>query len=72
MEQKIITDSSASGLNEKIVNLVREGWEPIGEHKAVEKHHQLRYAGMQHKDTTIQVEYSQTMRKRAPRIPIPD
>jgi hypothetical protein len=63
MEQKIITDSSASGLNQKISEMIAEGWVPVGSHAVVEKNHQLRYAGMQHKDTTILLEYSQTMRK---------
>jgi hypothetical protein len=63
MEQKIIKSSSISDLNTKMADMIAEGWEPIGEHKAVEKHHQLRYSGMQHKDTMVESEYSQTMRK---------
>lgn len=63
MEQKIITSNSAYELNEKMKEMIAEGWTPIGSHYVVEKNHQLRYAGMQHKDTTIQLEYSQTMRK---------
>ncbi len=63
MEQKIITSSSASGLNQKISDMQNDGWEPIGEHKVVVVHEQKRFAGTQHKDTTFQHEYSQTMRK---------
>jgi hypothetical protein len=63
MEQKIITSSSAHGLNTKMEEMIAEGWSPIGSHHVVEKHHQLRFAGMQHKDTTIELEYSQTMRR---------
>jgi len=61
MAQKIITARSAEELNEKMAKMIEEGWMPIGSHHVVEIHHQLRYAGMQHKDTMIQLEYSQTM-----------
>ena len=61
MKQIILTATSASKLNEKIENHIIEGWKPIGSHLVVEVHHQLRYAGMQHKDIVIEREYSQTM-----------
>lgn len=64
MEQKIITSRSASGLNEKIQQALNEGWELIGGHQVVQTHHQLRYSGMQHKDTQIENEYSQTIKKQ--------
>lgn len=65
MEQyKIVTSRDAGSLTTKINELIVEGWERIGSHQVVEKHHQLRYAGMQHKDTTIELEYSQTMIKK--------
>ena len=35
MEQKIITSRSASGLNSKIAEMQKEGWNTIGEHKVV-------------------------------------
>ena len=63
MEQKIITSKSANDLNAKIKEMIEEGWEPIGEHKVVEKFHQCQYAGTQHMRTIIELEYSQTMRK---------
>lgn len=63
MEQKIIKSETAEGLNQKIVDLVSEGWYTIGSHQVVEKSHQLQYAGMQHKRTLITSEYSQTMAK---------
>ena len=63
MKQKIITSRSASGLNSKITEMQKEGWEPIGEHKVVTIHSQNRFAGNQHKDTTYEIEYSQTMKK---------
>lgn len=63
MEQKIITSHTASGLNEKIKQMISEGWEPIGGHSVVQVTAQNRYSGMQHQDTIYEYEYSQTMRK---------
>lgn len=63
MEQIILTAGSASELNTKIKQMIEQGWEPIGPHQVVEVHHQLRYSGMQHKDTHVQSEYSQTVKK---------
>ena len=63
MEKKIITSSSASGLNQKIAEMQKEGWEPMGEHKVVVVHEQKRFAGMQHKDTTFQHEYSMSIQR---------
>jgi hypothetical protein len=63
-EQKIITSNSASVLNERINQLILQGYQPLGSHKVVETHHQLRYSGMQHHSTTIDLEYSQTMIKK--------
>ena len=68
MEQKIITSSSASGLNQKIAELQKEGWEPIGSHSVVVIHEQKRFAGTQHRDTIVEREYSQTMRRES--VPI--
>lgn len=67
MEQKIITAHSASELNSKLADLMKEGWKPIGPHQVVEVHHQLRYSGMQHKDTIVEREYSVSVqREHAP------
>lgn len=63
MEQKIITSHTTSGLNEKIKQMIAEGWEPVGGHSVVQVHAQNRYSGMQHKDTLYESEYSQTMKK---------
>jgi hypothetical protein len=63
MEQKVITDSSASGLNAKMKILIKEGWTPVGSHQVVTRNSQNRYSGMQHRDTQYESEYSQTMRK---------
>lgn len=63
MQQKVITAHSASELNTKIEKMIAEGWTPIGSHHVVETHHQMRFSGMQHKDTIIQFEYSQSVKK---------
>jgi hypothetical protein len=63
MEQMIITSHSASELNTKLKNMIEQGWQPIGSHCVVETHHQLRFAGNQHRDTIIEREYSQTIKK---------
>lgn len=63
MEHKIITSSSASGLNQKIAEMQKEGWETIGSHSVVVVHEQKRFAGTQHRDTIFEREYSQTMKK---------
>lgn len=63
MQQIILTASSASELNNQIKNMIEQGWTHVGSHQVVETNHQLRYSGMQHKDTLIQLEYSQTVKK---------
>lgn len=63
MEQKIITTRSASELNSRLADLMKEGWKPMGPHHVVEVHHQLRFSGMQHKDTIIEREYSVSVQR---------
>ena len=63
MEQIILTARSASELNTQIKDKIEQGWTPVGSHHVVEVHHQMRYSGMQHKDTMIDREYSQTVKK---------
>lgn len=63
MEQMILTSHSASDLNTKIRQMIEQGWKPVGSHQVVETHRQNRFAGMQHKDTIIEREYSQTIKK---------
>ena len=63
MEQKVITSSSAHGLNSKIKEMIDEGWEPIGSHQVITIHQQPRYRGNQLGDVQYEHEYSQTMRK---------
>ena len=63
MEYKILSSSSPEGLTEKINNLIKDGWKPMGSHQVVEQHRQNRYSGSQHNDTLIKHEYSITMVK---------
>jgi hypothetical protein len=65
MEQKIITSSSASGLNQKIAEMQKDGWEPIGSHSVVVVNEQKRFSGAQHSSTSFEHEYSQTMRRES-------
>lgn len=64
MEQIIIIERSADALNARIRLMIGEGWKPVGSHNVVTTHEQLRYSGMQHKDTVYTREYSQTMVKK--------
>ncbi len=63
MEQQVLTARSASELNAKIAYSIEQGFKPVGSHHVVETHHQMRFSGSQHKDTVIDLEYSQTVRK---------
>jgi hypothetical protein len=63
MEFKILVSHSVSGLNQQIKEHIFEGFKPVGGHQVVKKHEQLRFSGLQHKDTIIEVEYSQSMIK---------
>jgi len=63
MQYKILTSRCASGLSATIQDHIEQGWKPQGSHQVVETHRQNRFAGMQHKDTTIDLEYSQTITK---------
>jgi hypothetical protein len=63
MEYKVLTSSSPEGLTEKINNLIKNGWKPMGSHQVVEQHRQNRYSGSQHQDTLIKHEYSISMVK---------
>ena len=60
---KVLVSHSVSGLNQQIKEHLFEGWRTVGGHQVVKKHEQLRFSGLQHKDTIIEVEYSQSMIK---------
>ena len=62
-DYKILTDPNARALAHAVQEYIELGWTTVGGHSVVEKHHQLQYAGMQHKNTTIRSEYSQTIIK---------
>ena len=61
--QKVIYAESVGSLNEQISRGITDGWTPLGSHLVVVSHEQLRYSGMQHKDTIVSKEYSLTMVK---------
>ena len=63
MEFKVLDGGSVSELNREISQHIYEGWKPVGGHQVVVKHVQLRFSGMQHKDTIHSMEYSQSMIK---------
>jgi hypothetical protein len=62
-DYKIVTSNNSNGLWAKVKDLMEEGWNPVGGHSVVELHRQNRFAGSQHKDTVIKLEYSQTLVK---------
>ncbi len=57
----VVTSNHAEGLTSIVQEWIKNGWKPLGGHSVVETHRQNRYAGTQHMDTIIKVEYSQTM-----------
>jgi len=61
MKTIIITSHSASDLTEKIKSYVAKGYRVIGSHQVVVSRSINRYAGMQHKDTINELEYSITL-----------
>lgn len=63
MEVKVITGASATQLNEKIAEYIKQGWDVVGSHQTVVKHVQNRYAGLQHKDSISELEYSITIKR---------
>ena len=58
MEFKILTAGTVHELNKTIERFINDGWEVVGSHQVVVIHEQNRFAGMQHKDTIIEREYS--------------
>mgnify|MGYP003349134438 CR=1 FL=1 len=63
MEFKILTAGTASELNKLIEKYIIDGWEVVGSHQVVIIHEQNRFAGMQHKDTIVEREYSISVKK---------
>lgn len=64
MIYKVVSANSPSELTIRVNELIEIGFEPIGSHQVVIRHTQLRYSGMQHKDTLNDLEYTQTMVKQ--------
>lgn len=57
----VVTAHHARDLTIKVQAKITEGYIPLGGMNVVRTHEQLRFAGMQHKDTTYEHEYSQAM-----------
>ena len=57
----VVNGHSVQDLTKRVNEHIKEGWTPIGSHQVVESHRQNRYSGMQHMDTRIEHDYSQTM-----------
>lgn len=65
MDTMIISSPTTHQLNEKIESYINEGYEVVGSHQVVERHHQNRFRGTQLVDTIIEVEYSITIKKKS-------
>ena len=63
MDYKVIATGSHSELTRQVKEHISEGWKPVGSHQVVTRHAQNRFAGLQHRDTQFDLEYSQTMIK---------
>lgn len=60
---KVIAAHSISSLNQKIQEAETQGWSVIGSHQAVVSNTINRFAGMQHRDSINEIEYSVTLVK---------
>lgn len=64
MNYQIVNSHSTSDLTQRVNELIKEGWEPVGSHQVSETYHQNKFRGMDHVSTTIEREYTQTMIKK--------
>lgn len=62
-DYKVVTADSSTDLTNKVTQLIREDWSPLGSHQVLIKHVQNRFSGNVHKDTINELEYTQTMVK---------
>ena len=60
-KQVIIFANTLTELNKMMERMYDEGWKAVGSHKVTEVHRTNRYSGLQHMDTIIEMEYSQSM-----------
>lgn len=61
MQYQIVTAANSKQLMIQVNKHIEKGWKPQGNHIVVESHRQNRFSGTMHKDTIIELEYSQTM-----------
>jgi len=60
-EYKILSARTKGELETQVKGLMTDGWKPVGGHQVETIHMQNVYAGNQHKHTTYQREYTQTI-----------
>jgi mannose-1-phosphate guanylyltransferase len=61
IDYRIVTNKSSSELGTKVLDLMKEGWSPVGSHQAVTTESYEQYAGNQHRATKYTIVYSQTV-----------
>lgn len=62
-DYKVLTANSAPDLNKKVKEAMVEGFIPVGSHKVITRNTQNQFAGMQHRSSKNDNEYSQTVIK---------
>lgn len=63
MDYKIITSSTPEGITSKVNDHIKIGWKPLGGHSVVGTYLQNKFSGNDHKATSVELEYSQSMVK---------
>jgi len=61
IDYRIVSNKSSSELGIKVLDLMKQGWTPIGSHQALTTESYEQYAGNQHRATKYTIVYSQTV-----------
>jgi hypothetical protein len=61
IDYKIVSNKSAGELGIKVLDLMKEGWQPEGSHTVATRESYEQYSGNQHRATQYTNVYSQTM-----------
>jgi len=61
IDYKIVTNKSPSELTTKVLDLMKEGWSPVGSHQALTTESYDQYSGNQHRAIKYTNVYSQTV-----------
>lgn len=59
----VLRNRSSAGLTATVNEYIENGWKAIGSHQVVTKSMQNVYAGSQHKHSSYENEYSQTVKR---------